>query len=889
MSTLRNGGRLPPKSSRMSSFLRSTSSRFGDQKLMVVRKRDGRLERVRVEKITHRIEKFCYGLDTNFVDVSRIVQRVHSKLYSGVSTSELDNEAAETCHMLSTDHPDYSILAARIFVSNLHRETKKNFSDVVRDLYNHIDPKTKRPVPLVNDTFYNNVMLNKEIYDSAIVHDRDNAYTYFGLKTLARAYLKDIDGKIVETPQQLLMRIAVALNGTDTDEALELYEVLSQRWAVMSTPIQFNAGQCRQGLTSCFLKSVTRDTDSIAGIYDYLKEMALISSVSGGIGASYTNIRGHGALIRSTGGTARGIPKLLTVVNSSSAYVTQSDKRKGSIAIFVEPWHCDIEEILKLKEHTGAETERARTLFYGLWVPDLFMEKVLEANQVYEANQRGTKVETDDPNFGKWCLFSPDEAPNLVETYGDAFKELYRTYEDAGLYRRQVDARSLFMKICESQIKTGGPYMMYKDACNRKNNQAHIGTLTTSNLCCEILEYCDDKETACCNLASIGLGRYVYEDEQGQKQFDFEQLHYVAGVLVKNLNRVINVTQYPSDQSKFSNMRHRPLGIGVSGLADTYCRMRIPFSSPEAHKLNKTICETIYHGALTESIELAKRDGPYESFQGSNFSKGKFQFDLWEEETGRKIEHSGLWDWEKLRQDMLKYGVRNSLLTAYMPTASTSQIIGYSECFEPFNGLLYLRKTLAGEVMVVNELLLKDLCDLGLWNEDVYDQLVDNKGSIQNIACIPDHIKELYQTSFDIKQMTILNQAAERAPYIDQSQSMNIFMLDPTYAKLTTLHFKAWERKLKTGLYYLKMTPAVDPLKMTTKNPIQDSSLVSPSPSSSSNLPKRTIRTLDVIPDEMDKIHDLHNEDYQPKIGEAFFCKRGISDTGEEDCLMCSS
>lgn len=763
-----------------------------ESEMMVVQKRNGKKERVRVEKISARIDKLCYGLDMRHVDVGRVVQRVVGGLFSGVTTCKLDSIAASTCHMLSSLHTDYGTLAARIFVSNLHKETKKEFSQVMEDLYRHIDPTTKEWAPLINERLYNDVMANKDALDSAIVYDRDFNYSYFGLKTLVKSYLKDINGKTVERPQHLLMRVAVALNGRDLNEVFEAYDLLHNMTAIFATPILMNGGTAREGLTSCFLLAATQEGDSIDNIYDLVKECAMISRLTGGIGMSIHDIRAEGSVIRSTNGKARGIVPMLKVFDVSADYVTQSDKRKGSIAVYLEPWHAEIFEFLKLRGNDGQDEFRARNLNYGLWIPDLFMEKV--------------KAEEE------WCLFSPSEAPGLSEAYGDEFKQLYEKYERAGRYRKKVSARKLMFSIIESQIKTGNPYMLYKDACNRKNNQKHRGTLRSSNLCCEILELSTHEETSCCNLASIGLPAMIRTETDGTKRYDFDELHRVAGVLVKNLNKVIDITTYPGEKARLSNFRHRPIGIGVSGLADTFAILNMPFESDEARALNKEIFETIYHGVLTASCELSKKLGPYSSFAGSEFSKGKLQFDLWEEETGIRVKHSGRWDWDTLKKDIVAHGTRNSLLTALMPTASTSQIIGYAECFEPFNRLVYKRETLAGESVVANKYLLKELCDLGVWNQKMKQDILRNRGSVQRVENVPEHIQRKYKNSFDLSQRVIIDMAADRAPYIDQSQSMNVFISDPNYEKMTTLHFLAWDKRLKTGMYYLKQPPVVDPI-----------------------------------------------------------------------------
>ena len=768
---------------------------------MYVKKRGGRTENVSFYKISSRIEKLCYRLDMNFIDPAKIVIKVIEGLYTGVSTCELDNLAAETCAMMSTVHPDYGTLAARISVSNLHKETEKDFSKVVEKLFNNVHPVTKNVMPLVSDEFYHDVMANRDALDSAIIQDRDYSFTYFGLKTLERAYLLRTDEGIVERPQHLLMRVAVALHGQNLEKILETYEAMSSKYFIHATPTLFNAGTRRAGLSSCFLLTAAPEDDSIENIYKLLGECAVISKYSGGIGLSIHDIRAKGSLIMSTNGKSEGIIPLMGVFNKSAKYVTQSNKRPGSIAVYLEPWHAEIFEFLKLRENSGHDDFRARDLFYGLWIPDLFMEKAKKDKE--------------------WCLFCPNEAPGLSQVYGKDFEALYDLYEQEGRYRKKVSARKLLYDIIESQIRTGGPYMCYKDAANRKNNQKHIGTIRASNLCVEIMQYTSHTETAVCNLGSVCLPTYVYKDEEGNPKFDYQTLYEKTKILTKNLDKVIDKTHYPVEKTRFSNMRHRPMGIGCSGLADTFSLMRVSFDSVFAKEMNKKIFETIYFAAAEASCEMAKELGPYETYQGSEFSKGKFQWNLWEEENGKKVEHSGMWDWEKLKEKVLEHGMRNSLLTAPMPTASTSQILGVSECFEPLNSNFYKRQTLSGEFQVVNRHLLRDLCEQGLWTDDLKNKIIENRGSIQNIDEIPEDIQKLYRISWEIPQKTVIDMSADRGVYVDQSQSLNIFMAAPTVKQLVSMHFYAHDKGLKSGMYYLKMKAAAAPLQFSvskTKN-----------------------------------------------------------------------
>lgn len=1146
-------------------------SEIMDFQKLYVKKRRGRTELVDYNKITARIKRLCWGLDMEYIDLASIVMKVIQGLYSGVTTWELDNLASETCAVMSTDHPDYGTLAARIFVSNLHKETDKDFSTVVEKLYRHIHPVTKDWMPLVSEEFYNNVMANKDAIDAAIIYDRDFSFSYFGLKTLEKAYLLKINNKVVERPQHLLMRVAVALHGQNLERIVETYEAMSRKYFIHATPTLFNAGTMRAGLSSCFLLAATREDDSIENIYKLLGECAVISKYSGGIGLSIHDIRAKDSLIMSTNGKSEGIIPLLGVFNKSAQYVTQSNKRPGSIAVFLEPWHAEIFEFLKLKENHGKDEFRAKNLFYGLWIPDLFMEKA--------------------KNDEEWCLFCPNEAPGLPDVYGKEFEDLYYKYESLGLYRKKVRARKLLQDIIQSQIRTGVPYMCYKDAANRKNNQKHIGTIRSSNLCVapetmiltstgyhpiaslkdqkvrvwngkqfsetvikqtsewselmkikfsngielectpyhkfylqdgynknkiiikeaknlipgkdklikadfpviqetnaceefkypytagffsgdgtyatfneeqkqcsykkyeqtdyckrhqqydsqiisktvkmdnvkcqavvnyripkiylygekknllpyiecrysveeddritclphfdipekysvpinsdmetkmrffeglcdadgtapvseidttslqlssnkpeflrkvqlmlqtmgvdpklavmtqerdilmpdgkggkkvyntkttyrllltnpqvislvqlgfspkrlnilpgeskketkryvkvigveytgrfdktfcfneplehkgifngvitsqcvEIMQYSSHNETSVCNLSSLCLPTYVKIRKNKPPEFDFTTLYKMTKIVTRNLDRVIDVTHYPVEKARYSNMRHRPMGIGVSGLADAFSLMRLPFDSVGARELNKKIFETISYAAYEASCDLAKELGKYETYEGSEFSKGKFQWDLWEEESGEKIQHSGLWDWNKLKEKMKKHGMRNSLLTAAMPTASTSQIMGVTEAFEPLGSNVYKRNTLAGEFPVINKHLLKDLCALKIWNKEMKNKILENEGSIQNIEEIPKEIRQLYKITWDISQKVVIDLSVDRAPYIDQSQSLNVFLSDPTFASMTSLHFYAFSKGLKTGMYYLRQNPPTQAIQVTVK------------------------------------------------------------------------
>ena len=750
---------------------------------MFVIKRNGKKEAVHFDKITARIHKLIYGLSISEKDVIEIAKKVIQGIYDNITTTELDNLAAETAAAQTTIHPDFSVLAARIAVSNLHKNTLKSFSKTAQLLYEYTDPITQTHAPLISEEIYKIIRKNADELDSSVIYDRDYNFDYFGFKTLERSYLIRTNGKVTERPQHLFMRVALGIHKEDIQAAIETYNLMSEKWFIHATPTLFNAGTPKPQMSSCFLLSMTED--SIAGIFDTLKRCALISQSAGGIGVSIHNIRSTGSYIKGTGGISNGIIPMLRVFNDTARYVDQGGgKRKGVIAVYIEPWHLDIFDFIDIRKNHGKEEMRARDLFPALWIPDLFMQRV-EADQM-------------------WSLFDPNEAQGLYEVYGEKFNELYTTYENEGKFRKQIKARELWTAILEAQIETGTPYMCYKDAVNEKSNQKNIGTIRSSNLCTEIMEYTNADEVAVCNLASLALPRYV-----SSGGFDFQKLYEVTKIVTRNLNKIIDGNYYPIPETKTSNDRHRPIGLGVQGLADVFLLLRLPFESPEARRLNKDIFETIYFASMEASMDLAKEQGAYSSFAGSPLSEGKFQFDLWQ------VVPSDRWDWEKLRQEVMTHGVRNSLLLAPMPTASTSQILGNNECFEPYTSNIYNRRVLSGEFVVVNKFLLKDLIELGLWNPTMKNKLIAENGSVQNIPEIPTELKELYKTVWEIKQKTIIDMAAERGAFICQSQSLNLFMAEPNLAKLTSMHFHAWKSGLKTGMYYLRTKAAVDAIKFT--------------------------------------------------------------------------
>ena len=797
------------------------------------------------DKITARIRKLNYGLNP-LVDPVRVAMRVIEGLYDGVTTSELDNLAAEIAATMTTTHPDYAKLAARISVSNLHKNTKKSFSETMKDLYNYINPRTEKKAPLLSDEVYKIIKKNADKLDSSIIYNRDFGYDFFGFKTLERSYLLKLNGKIVERPQHMLMRVSIGIHLDDIESALETYELMSKRYFTHATPTLFNSGTPKPQMSSCFL--LTMKEDSIDGIYDTLKQTAKISQSAGGIGLSIHNVRATGSYIAGTNGTSNGIVPMLRVFNDTARYVDQGGgKRKGSFAIYVEPWHADIFDFLELKKNHGKEEMRARDLFYAMWTPDLFMKRVEE-----------------DSN---WTLMCPNECPDLYNLHGDEFDELYQKYESEGRGRKTIKARELWEKILESQIETGTPYMLYKDSANRKSNQKNLGTIRSSNLCTEILEYTSSDEVAVCNLASIALPMFVKDGD-----FDHKALFDVTIRVTKNLNRVIDRNYYPVKEAENSNFRHRPVGLGVQGLADTFIMLRLPFTSDKAKELNQEIFETLYFAAVTASVEEAKKDGVYQTYKGSPISKGEFQHNLW----GIKDEDlSGRWDWSGLRKKVKKHGVRNSLLVAPMPTASTSQILGNNECFEPYTSNIYTRRVLSGEFIVVNKHLLEDLVQLGLWNEEMKQELMRNNGSIQNIETIPENIKELYRTVWEMSMKDIIDMSRHRGYFIDQSQSLNLFMEGATMAKLTSMHFYGWKSGLKTGMYYLRTKSAVDAIKFTLDNKSKENTskveVATNSKTTQSNNESTPIPVEPLSPQELKQM-----------LSQA-------KDSEDDDCLMCGS
>ena len=750
---------------------------------MYVIKRDGRKEPVKFDKITARIIKMCYGLDP-LVSPEAVAMKVIEGIYDGVTTTDLDDLAAEVSAAKTIDHPDYALLASRIAVSNLHKETKKTFSDVMEDLYNYNDPKTGERASLLADDVYEIIMENRDILDSNIIYDRDFKYDYFGFKTLTRSYLMKLNGEIVERPQQMLMRVSVGIHKNDIQSAIKTYNMMSEGWFTHATPTLFNAGTPKPQMSSCFL--LTMKEDSIGGIYDTLKNCAKISQSAGGIGLSIHDIRAKGSYIKGTNGESNGIVPMLRVFNDTARYVDQGGgKRKGSFAVYIEPWHADIFDFLDLKKNHGKEESRARDLFYALWIPDLFMKRVKEN--------------------GNWTLMCPHECPGLSDTHSAEFEALYTKYEEEGKGRKTMKAQDLWFKILESQIETGTPYMLYKDAANGKSNQQNLGTIKSSNLCTEIIEYTSPDEIAVCNLASIALPKFVTEEGT----FDHDKLFEVSYQAAINLNKVIDENYYPVEEARNSNVRHRQIGLGVQGLADAFILMRFPFESEDARKLNREVFETIYYAAMTASKDLAKIDGPYQSFEGSPVSKGIFQFDMW------NTTPSDRWEWDLLKEEVKEHGVRNSLLLAPIPTASTAQILGNNECFEPYTSNVYTRRVLSGEFIIVNKHLLKDLVKEGLWTKEMRQTIMSTSGSIQNISSIPQHLKDLYKTAWEISQKAVIDHAADRGAYICQSQSLNIFMENANFGKLTSMHFYGWERGLKTGMYYLRTKAATDAIKFT--------------------------------------------------------------------------
>jgi ribonucleoside-diphosphate reductase alpha chain len=757
---------------------------------MFVVKRDGKKELVMFDKITARVRKICYGLNP-LVDPVKVAMRVIEGLYDGVTTSELDNLASEIAATMTTTHPDYAKLAARISVSNLHKNTKKVFSEVMEDLYTYINPRTGNDAALLADDVYQIIKDNAALLDSTLIYSRDFNYDYFGFKTLERSYLLKLNGEIAERPQHMLMRVAIGIHMTDIEAAIETYELMSKKFFTHATPTLFNSGTPKPQMSSCFLLQM--QDDSIDGIYDTLKQTAKISQSAGGIGLSAHNVRATGSYIRGTNGTSNGIIPMLKVYNDTARYVDQGGgKRKGSFAIYLEPWHADVVDFLDLRKNTGAEEKRARDLFLALWICDLFMKRVEED--------------------GEWTLMCPNECPGLYDCYGDEFEKLYISYEQQNKGRKTIRARELWEKILESQIETGNPYMLYKDAANRKSNQKNLGTIRSSNLCTEIMEYTAKDEVAVCNLASISLPMFISENAEGVKFFDHKKLYKITKKVIRNLNTVIDRNYYPIQEAENSNLRHRPVGLGVQGLADAFIMLRMPFTSDEAKKLNQEIFETLYFASVTSSMEIAKVEKPYSTYEGSPISQGEFQFNMW---GVSETELSGNWDWAKLRKDVMKHGVRNSLLLAPMPTASTSQILGNNEAFEPYTSNIYTRRVLSGEFIVVNKHLLEDLVGLGLWDNAMKEDIMRANGSIQHIDIIPQDIKDLYRTVWELSMKDIIDMSRQRGYFVDQSQSLNLFMEDADYSKLTSMHFYAWKSGLKTGMYYLRTKSAVNAIKFS--------------------------------------------------------------------------
>ncbi|XP_053959498.1 ribonucleoside-diphosphate reductase large subunit-like [Anastrepha ludens] len=782
-------------------------------KLYVI-KRDGLKEDMDFDKIAARVQKLCYGLNMDFVDPVAIAHTVVNGLYCGVTTQEIDNLAAEIAASLTTQHSDYATLAARIAISNLHKKTKKVFSDVITDLYTYVSAETGLATPIISDFHYNVVKENADRLNSAIIYDRDFSYNYFGFKTLERSYLLKLNGKIVERPQHMLMRVSIGIHGEDIDAAIETYNFLSERYFTHASPTLFASATRQQQLSSCFL--LTMVGDSIDGIYTTAHQCALISKSAGGLGLNVHCIRAKGTGIAGTNGTSNGLVPMLAVYNNIARHVNQGGgKRPGALAIYLEPWHADIFEFLDLKKNTGKEENRARDLFYALWIPDLFMKR----------------VEADED----WSLMCPHKCPGLHEVWGEEFEKLYEKYEQEGRANKKVKAQSLWFAIIESQVETGTPYMLYKDACNRKSNQQNIGTIKCSNLCTEIVEYSAPDEVAVCNLASIALNMFVTPE----KTYDFQRLKDVTKTVTRNLNKIIDINHYPLPEAKKSNFRHRPIGIGVQGFADALILMRFPYESEQSFLLNQQIFETIYYGALEASCELAEKYGPYETYEGSPVSKGILQYDMWNKKP------TELWNWAELKEKIKQHGVRNSLLLAPMPTASTAQIMGNNESFEPYTTNIYTRRVLSGEFQVVNHHLIRDLTELGLWDDDMKNQIIIHRGSIQNIDSIPQNIRDLYKTVWEISVKNTIKMAADRGAFIDQSQSFNIHVADPNYGKLTSIHFYGWKAGLKTGMYYLRTKPAANAIQFTVdrsrketngevkaKSPIQEAAL----PNHSKNL-----------------------------------------------------
>jgi ribonucleoside-diphosphate reductase alpha subunit len=747
---------------------------FNGEKDMYVIKRNGKREIVSFDKILRRIKKI--GAESGVkINYTILTMKVIDQLYDGIPATKIDDLSAEQCAVMASVHPDYSILAGKIAVSNHHKNTDVSFSKVMKKLYNYIDINGKQS-PLISTEFYDIVKTNAEVFDTMCDYSRDYLFDYFGFKTLERSYLMTMNKVVVERPQHLWMRVSVGMHGTNMERVVETYQLLSQKYMIHATPTLFNIGTSHQQCSSCFLLAM--EEDSISGIYNTLKECAMISKFSGGIGLHIHNVRSSSSHIRGTNGTSSGIVPMLRVFNSTAKYVNQGGKRNGSFAIYLEPWHADIDMFLELRKNHGDEELKARDLFYAMWIPDLFMERV--------------------KSNGVWTLMCPDECPGLPDVYGDDFKKLYEEYESAGRGKSTIQARDLWFRILDSQMETGTPYILYKDACNKKSNQKNLGTIKSSNLCCEITLFTDETETAVCNLASIALPAMV-DRTTTPPTFNFEKLHEIARVLTYNLNRVIDINYYPVEKARKSNMRHRPIGIGIQGLADVFFMMNMTFTGEDARELNRRIFETMYHGALEESCILAKEHGAYETFVGSPASQGILQFDMWDYKPDNKM-----YDWDEMKTRVMTHGLRNSTLLAPMPTASTSQILGYNECIEPITSNIYSRRTLAGEFMLTNKYLMYDLIALGKWNEKMKNDIIESNGSIQHLTDLPLHILEKYRTVWELSMKSIIDMSADRGVFVCQSQSLNLWIEDPNYNILTSMHFHSWERGLKTGMYYLR-------------------------------------------------------------------------------------
>ena len=765
-------------------------NRNEDEEEMRVKKRNGTFENIAFDKILNRVKNLGKSANLTSVNYASLIMKVIDQLYDGIPTTKIDELTAEQCAALSTQHPDYITLASYIATSNNHKNTDVSFYNVMNKLYENKDNQ-KCSSPLISETTMSTIIKYKNELENMIMYERDFLIEYFGYKTLEYSYLLKINGQVVERPQHMWLRVSVGIHGDNIEKIKETYDLMSQKYFTHATPTLFNSGTLRPQMSSCYL--IAMENDSLGGIFNTLTDCAHISKWAGGIGLHIHNIRARGSLIRGTNGASTGIVPMLRVFNSTARYVDQGGRRNGSFAIYLEPWHADIREFLELKKNHGDEEVKARDLFYALWIPDLFMKKVKDNED--------------------WCLFCPDECPGLSDVYGDAFETLYHKYESEKREKCKLKARDLWFKILDSQMETGTPYLLYKDACNKKSNQQNVGTIKSSNLCTEIIQYSDNNETAVCNLASIALNKFVREN----KMFDYDLLHAVAKVVTYNLNQVIDVNYYPTEKTRTSNLRHRPIGIGVQGLADTFMMMDFAFNSSEAKQVNTNIFETIYHAALETSVELSKLYGPYESFKGSPASKGILQFDMWNVDPG-----NSRYNWTEMKETVIKYGIRNSLLLAPMPTASTSQILGNNEAFEPITSNIYTRRTLAGEFIVINKYLMRELIDMELWTDALKNNIIANRGSVQHLTNLSEHVRNKYKTVWEIPMKDLIDMSADRAAFICQSQSLNLWMEEPSYGPLTSMHFYAWSKGLKTGLYYLRRKPKHQAQQFTIEPEQQD-------------------------------------------------------------------